>query len=255
MKIGLCESRVKEIKQAYEIGFDYVEVSNWAVYTMDDEKYADMLAIKEELPESFMYACNGLVPPDFRLTGPDVNFDEIKKFAEASFAKLAKLGVKMLVFGSSKAKIVPEGFDFDVDMNQLIKVTQIFGEVAAKNGQRVCIEPLRTEECNIINTAEDSVKLAKDTNLDNVGGHVDYYHLMQNGEKMSKLEGLAKDIVHTHIASPCKRIIPTADDGADYKQFFDYLRKGGYDATVSFEGGGNKTPENLKALCEYLKSL
>ncbi len=255
MKIGLCESRVKEIKQAYEVGFDYVEVSNWAVYTMDDEKYADMLAIKEELPESFMYACNGLVPPDFRLTGPDVNFDEIKKFAEASFAKLAKLGVKMLVFGSSKAKIVPEGFDFDEAMNQLIKVTQIFGEVAAKNGQRVCIEPLRTEECNIINTAEDSVKLAKDTNLDNVGGHVDYYHLMQNGEKMSKLEGLAKDIVHTHIASPCKRIIPTADDGADYKQFFDYLRKGGYDATVSFEGGGNKTPENLKALCEYLKSL
>ena len=255
MKIGLCESRDKEIKQAYELGFDYVEVSNWAVYSMDDGKYNDMLKLAKKLPENFMYACNGLVPPDFRLTGPDVDFDKIKDFAEKSFAKLAKLGVKMLVFGSSKAKIVPEGFDFDEAMAQLVKVTQIFAEAAAKNGQRVCIEPLRTEECNIINTAEDSVKLAKDTGCANVGGHVDYYHLMQNGEKMSKLEGLAKDIFHTHIASPCKRNFPTFDDGADYKQFFDYLRKGGYDATVSFEGGGNKTTENLKALCDYLKSL
>ncbi|MBQ7293360.1 MAG: sugar phosphate isomerase/epimerase [Clostridia bacterium] len=255
MKIGLCESRAKEIKQAYELGFDYVEVSNWAVYSMDDGKYNDMLKLAGELPESFMYACNGLVPPDFRLTGPDVDFDKIKDFAEKSFAKLAKLGVKMLVFGSSKAKIVPEGFSFDKAMEQLVKVTQIFAEAAAKNGQSVCIEPLRTEECNIINTAEDSVKLAKDTGCANVGGHVDYYHLMQNGEKMSKLEGLAKDIVHTHIASPCKRNMPTPDDGADYKQFFDYLRKGGYDATVSFEGGGDKTPENLKALCTYLKTL
>ena len=255
MKIGLCESRAAEIKLAYEMGFDYVEISNWSVYSMEDEKYDALVKLASELPEGFMYACNGLVPPNFRLTGPDVNFDEIREFSDKSFAKLARLGVKMLVFGSSKAKIVPEGFDFDEAMAQLVKVTQIFAEAAAKNGQQVCIEPLRTEECNIINTAEDSIKLAKDTGCANVGGHVDYYHLMQNGEKMSKLEGLAKDIVHTHIASPCKRIIPTADDGADYKQFFDYLRKGGYDATVSFEGGGNKTPENLKALCEYLKSL
>ena len=255
MKIGLCESRVAEIKQAYELGFDFVEVSNWAVYTMDEERYANTVKLTEELPANFMYACNGLVPPDFRLTGPDVNFEEIREFAEKSFAKLAKLGVKMLVFGSSKAKIVPEGFDFDEAMAQLVKVTQIFAEAAAKNGQKVCIEPLRTEECNIINTVEDSVNLAKATGCANVGGHVDYYHLMQNGEKVSKLEELAKDLIHTHIASPCKRIIPTPDDGADYKQFFDYLRKGGYDATVSFEGGGNKTPKALKALCEYLKSL
>ena len=255
MKIGLCESRAAEIKLAYEVGFDYVEVSNWAVYSMDDEKYETMVKLASELPENFMYACNGLVPPDFRLTGPDVNFDEIKEFSDKSFAKLAKLGVKMLVFGSSKAKIVPEGFDFDEAMAQLVKVTQIFAESAAKNGQQVCIEPLRTEECNIINTAEDSVKLAKDTGCANVGGHVDYYHLMQNGEKMSKLEGLAKDLVHTHIASPCKRCAPTVDDGADYGQFFDYLRKGGYDATVSFEGKCDRTRETLAELCGVLKSF
>lgn len=255
MKIGFCTTNAKLIRVAYEVGFDYVEIDNREVYEMKDEAFEDFLALCEELPKGFMYASNGLVPGEFRLTGPDVNFDEISEFSEKSFAKLAKLGVKMLVFGSSKAKIVPEGFDFDEAMGQLVKVTRIFAENAAKNGQTVCIEPLRKAECNIINTAEDSIALAKATGCANVGGHVDYYHLMQNGEKMSKLEALAKDIVHTHIASPCVRVAPAPDDGADYKQFFDYLRRGGYDATMSYEGIGKKVPEMLKPICEYLKTL
>lgn len=255
MKIGLCESKINEIRMAYKAGFDFVEVSNWAVYTMNESQFNELLELKKELPNGFFYACNGLVPPEFRLTGPDVNYDEIRSFSEKSFARLAELDVKMLVFGSSKAKVVPEGFPFDEAMEQLVKVTQIFAETAEKYGQRVCIEPLRTEECNIINKVEDSIELAKRADRANVGGHTDYYHLMQNGEKTSKLEALAKDIIHTHIASPCKRVFPAPDDGADYKQFFDYLRKGGYDETLSYEGGGKRTAETLKSLCEFLKSL
>ena len=45
---------------------------------------------------------------------------------------------------------LPEGFDFDEAMEQLVKVTRIFADVAKKHGQKVCIEPLRTAECNII---------------------------------------------------------------------------------------------------------
>ena len=46
MKIGLCESSIKEIKLAYKAGFDYVEVSNIAVCQMDDAKFSAMLALK-----------------------------------------------------------------------------------------------------------------------------------------------------------------------------------------------------------------
>ncbi|MBQ7011379.1 MAG: sugar phosphate isomerase/epimerase [Clostridia bacterium] len=255
MKIGICTTDPTTIKSAYNSGLDFVEVSNWTVAKMDDAAFNELLALKSTLPEGFFYACNGLVPSDLRLTGPDVDYEKIREFSENSFAKLAKLGVKMLVFGSSKAKEVPEGFDFDEAMEQLVKVTRIFSDAAKKHGQQVCIEPLRTTECNIINTAEDSARLAEMTGCDNVGAHVDYFHLMQNGEKMSKLEALAKDILHTHIASPCKRTLPSPDDGADYGQFINYLRKGGYDATVSFEGGGEKTAETLTAFCTFMKSL
>ncbi len=44
---------------------------------MNEERFAATLVLKNELPEDLMYACNGLVPPDFRLAGVDVNFDEV----------------------------------------------------------------------------------------------------------------------------------------------------------------------------------
>ena len=252
MKIGICTSEKEVILLAKKVGFDFVEV-NASGAVMKDEKYAMLLELSRELPDGFMYSCNGLIPSDVRLTGPDVDLARVREYAETSFARLASLGVKMLVFGSSAAKRVPEGFSFDKATEQLVVAMRIFSDEAAKHGQRVCIEPLRYSECNIINTLENSLELARLVDRENVGAHVDYFHLMQNGERLSKLEGAAKKIIHTHIASPCKRSTPKYDDGADYASFFDYLRRGGYDATVSFEGKFEPTEDELREMCACLR--
>lgn len=251
MKIGLCTSEKDVILLARKVGFDFVEI-NAAGAVMNDEKYAMLLELLRELPDGFMYSCNGLVPGDVRLTGPEADAKKIRKYAEKSFARLASLGIKLLVFGSSAAKHVPEGFSFDTAMEQLVVAMRIFSDVAAKHGQCICIEPLRYSECNIINTLEDSLDLAKLTDRKNVGAHVDFYHLMQNGERLSKLEDAAEKIIHTHIASPCMRNTPRYDDGADYRSFFKYLRRGGYDETVSFEGDFKHSEEELTDICSYL---
>ena len=255
MKYGICECDTDIIRIAYETGFDFIEVNNSVIYSMDSDRYGSMLTLSRSLPEGYLYACNGLVKADIRLTGPEVDYNVIRNFSKESFYKVAELGVKMLVFGSSKAKQVPEGFSFEEAQKQLTEVVCIFAETAESYGQKVCIEPLRTEECNIINTAEDSIALAKASGCTNVGGHVDYFHMMQNGEKMSKLSLLGKDIIHTHIASPCVRRMPEPDDGADYRQFIKYLQMGSYDKTVSYEGRGEKTRENLTSLLEFFRSL
>ncbi len=255
MKIGFCAKTVKDIKAVYNAGYDFVEVCNWAICDLSEEQFMEYIALKDELPDGFMYACNGLLPADIRITGDTADHSALARFCEKSFRRLKELGVKMLVFGSARAKNVPEGFSFDVALEQIKAAVTIMGNIAAKNGLSLCIEPLGCHEANIVNLAEDSVSLAKNVNMSNVGGHVDYFHLMQNGEKMSKLEGLAKEIFHTHIASPCKRTTVTVDDGADYGQFFRYLRKGGYDKTVSFEGKCDMQTETLEEMCSYLKSL
>lgn len=253
MKIGICTG-VENMEKAIAAGADYIEVSNMKLAAMTGEEFEKVAAIAAAHPD-YAYCANGLVPGDIRLTGPDVDYNKIREFSEMSFARLARLGVKIIVFGSSKAKIVPEGFSFDEAWDQLVKVTRIFSDVAAKHGQTVVIEPLNEKECNIIVPVTDSVKLAKLTDRENVKAHVDFYHLMQNGEKLSELAPCVPSLGHVHIASPVKRTAPTFDDGANYKAFFDVLRAGGYDGTVSYEGKGVTDPDELRTLVEFLKSL
>ena len=254
MKIGICASEPEQIRMAQRAGYDFVEV-NTAGTIMNDEKYPGLLELRASLPAEFMYSCNVLCPADLRLTGPDVDYEKIRAYCFDSFARLDSLGIKMIVFGSSAAKRVPEGFSMDTAMDQLVEAVRIFSEVAATHSQRVCIEPIRFSECNIINTALDAAELVRRVDRENVGLHVDYFHMMQNGEKLSQLIELAPMITHTHIASPCKRSMPTFDDGADYAFFFEALRKGGYDSTVTFEGSTEWDSELLCDTCAYLREV
>ncbi len=255
MKIGICTTDAERIKQAHSIGYDFVEVNNTRINSMSDEEFNSLLDLKKTCRNGFFYAANGLVPSEIRLTGPDVDYDKIRAFSAKSFARLSLLGIRVIVFGSSKSKEVPGGFSFDEAMKQLVEVTRIFAEEASKYEISVCIEPLNCSECNIINTAEEAIALADAANMPNVYGHVDYYHMMQNGERMSSLLPLASRIIHAHIASPIKRAVVAYDDGADYFSFFKFLREGGYDKTVSYEGKGIYDEKILGDMLEYLRSL
>ncbi len=254
MKIGFCSCDVKQMELLLSLGYDFVEVNNGYIYSLPEEDLSHFEKFSTDHP-GFIYSCNCLIPGDLRLTGPDVDFDKIRSFCEGSFYRLARLGVKMLVFGSSKAKEVPDGFPREKAMEQLVDCVRLFSEIADRQGMRVCIEPLRRAECNIINTAQEAHELAILANRPNVGSHVDFYHMMQNGEKLSCLKDIAKDIIHIHIASPVERAMPTYDDGADYGFFFNMLREGGYDGTVALEGRGSNDPAELKTMLEYLKGL
>lgn len=254
MRIGLCASERETILLAEKIGYDYVEVGCYSA-VMQDKSYHDLLDLRSSLPDGFLYACNVLIPADLRLTGPDVDYAAIRAYCDECFQRLASLGVQMVVFGSSSAKQVPEGFEMERAMEQLVEVVRIFSDHAERYGQNVCIEPLRRLECNIINTMEDSIALAERVNRHNVGAHVDYFQMMQNGERFSKLTSAAPKIMHTHIASPCARTQPTFDDGADYLCFLQALRNGGYQKTVSFEGNYPATESVLKETYEYLHML
>ncbi len=254
MKIGICVSDRNNILLAKNAGFDFVEINNGGS-VINDECYPDLLSLSKDLPENFMYSCNGLIPGDVRLTGNDVDRVKIAEFCAKSFERLNSLGTKMLTFGSSGAKRVPNDFPFEKAMEQLVDALHIFSDTAKKYGQFICVEPLRYSECNIINTLDEGLELVQLANRENVGGHVDYFHYTQNGEDFAKLYTEAKRIIHAHIASPVDRRAPLRNDGADYSLFFDNLRKGGYDAAVSVEGGFDPTIDSLHESCEYLREL
>ena len=253
MKFGIC-TQIENLPLFAETGLDFIEVNAAAITQKSEEDFAAAREIADRFPGKVL-SCNGLVPSALRLTGPDVDFDAVTAYTEKCFGRIAALGVKTIVFGSSSAKKVPDGFSREEAMEQLVRVVRIFSDVAERYGQTVVIEPLNTGECNIINTVADSVSLMKAVDRQNVRAHVDFYHLMQNGETLSELAPQVQYIPHVHIASPIKRIVPTFDDGAHYGAFLTTLRENGFDGTVSYEGKSKLTEEMVRTLMSFLKSL
>ena len=253
MKFGIC-TKIENLELFADTGIDFIEINASAIASKTDEAFAEAKAVADRFP-NMVHACNGLVPSSLRLTGPNVDFEGVRVYSEKCFARLAALGVTTIVFGSSAAKQVPEDFPMETAMEQLVQVMHIFADEAEKYGQTVVIEPLNYNECNIINTVADSVALMKAVNRPNVRAHVDFYHLMQNGETLSDLAPCVRYIPHVHIASPVKRIVPTFDDGAHYGAFLKVLLDKGFDGTVSYEGKSKLDADMIRTMMSFLKSL
>ena len=81
----------------------------------------------------------------------------------------------------------------------------------------------------------------------------DYYHLIVEGGTPEMAAACGDALRHVHIANPDGRVAMKPGDKADYKAFFDALRRAGYDARVSFEGNASDYEAELPAVLEVLK--
>lgn len=234
MKIGLCCPAVDAdvVKQK---GGEYTEVNATEILQMNEKEFAAFLS-RVQAGKVVPLCANCLVPGDLPLTGPDVDFDKVRAHAEAVFARLAKIGVKTAVFGSGKAKQVPDGFPMERAWEQLYRVAEIFADEAEKYGQTVVIEGLRRCEVNIVNTIEDVAYYVHRVDRPNVKMLADFFHIAQNGEDFSVIKKYAKEFAHFHIATPDTREMPKAKDADFVKKCMDALREIGYEGTLSYEG-------------------
>ncbi len=250
MKFGMC-LELEKLKKSKEYGADYAEVNCCQVYSLGNSEF---VKLKKHIADENIvtYSCNGLVPADVRLTG-DVKLDKIREYAKISFDRLAELGVTLLVFGSSAAKNVPEGFSFEKAWDQLYEVGAIFSDVAAQNGQTVAVEPLNRFEVNIVNTIEDAASYAKAVNRDNFKILADFYHVNKNEEPLSDIVKYKDLLVHTHIASK-ERYVITASDRDFTASCLNTLKEAGYNGGVSFEGLGSDDA-NATEMFKILKEL
>jgi len=132
MKIGVCTG-VENIKKMEDIGFDYIEPSVVSIAKMNDEEFnaamnlVDGSNIKCE-------AFNVLFPGNIRLTGPEVDEGGIKDYLERAFARVSRLGAKVIVFGSGGARKIPDGWSREEAWKQLVRIARIAGDVAAEYG-------------------------------------------------------------------------------------------------------------------------
>lgn len=235
MKFGICRN-FQQCLDDYPEKADYVEVAAWDLHDIDPDVYA---RFKDAVRAGKIntYSCNGLFPSDMRLTG-DVDWSAVKCYCDETFYKLAELNIKMLVFGSGKAKHVPDGFDRARAWEQLYELGALLSDTAKPYGQTVVVEPLRYSEVNIVNTVSEGAAYCRKVNRNNFKLLVDFYHFANNEEDPATLFENRDLLAHTHIATVEERTRPTTEaHWAFFEKSLATLKSIGYTGCLSFEGG------------------
>jgi sugar phosphate isomerase/epimerase len=231
--VGVCLDASK-FDAAQAAGFDYVEIGASRVAGLPDAEFATLVAQVQQLRIP-VAAANTFLPGTLKVVGPEIDKTKQEAYVETCLARLQKLGVKVVVFGSGGARRVPDGFSRDEAFNQLVDFCRRIAPIAGKHGITIAIEPLRRQETNIINTAREGLALAKAVDRPEIRLLVDFYHLSEEAESPDILLEAGRMVVHVHVANPKGRVYPLGADEAAYAPFFANLCKIGYPGRVSVE--------------------
>ena len=233
VQVGYC-IRVAGLEAAKAAGFDYAELATSEIAGLSDAEFEQAAAHIRQvgLP---VPAMNLFLPATLKVTGPDINRDEQMAYVKKAFARLERIGTTIVVFGSGGARQVPAGFSKEEAFRQLVEFGRRIAPEAKARGITIAVEPLRTEETNIINSAAEGLALVEAIGDPNFQLMVDFYHLASVKEDPAIIVRAREHIRHLHMANPEGRVFPLAPGEYDYAPFFAALRTIGYDKRISVE--------------------
>ena len=249
MRIGCCVGldRLETIRDA---GFDFAElaVANVKAESPDGEyePVRDLILDCGIVPEAW----NCLLPGDMKVVGEEVDLYRVERYLRTAFERIEELRGEIVVFGSGRARGIPEGFSRDEARDQLVEFLTLAGQVAGAYGLTIAVEPLNRGECNVINSVPEAADLVRAVDHPFVKVLADIYHMTAEGEPIAAVEAAAGEIVHVHL-SDSDRLYP-GSGSYPIKELIALLKAGGYDDRLSIECSWREfEPECAKAL-EFL---
>ncbi|MEO7190208.1 MAG: sugar phosphate isomerase/epimerase family protein [Vicinamibacterales bacterium] len=234
VRIGYCVG-LGDLEIAKAAGFDFAEVRVGEIMALSDAEF-DALVVRARaigLPTPAAYQ---FLPASMRLTGPQPTSPEIQMaYVTKAFGRLARLGVRVVGFGSGTARRVPDGFSKDVAFAQLAEFSRRVATIARAHDIVVAIEPQRPEESNIINSIAEALTLIDAVKAPNFQLLADFFHMASVKENPAVIRRAGAHVYHLHIANPNGRVFPLGWDEYDYAGFFQNLRAIGYGRLISIE--------------------
>jgi sugar phosphate isomerase/epimerase len=235
MKYGISTS-IDKSQALRDAGWDYIEENVQQLLcgqTADDQWAGATRVAQSALP---VEVANCLVPGNLPIVGERVDEAALQRYMNAVLRRAGQLKIGQLVFGSGGARQVPDGFDRDRAKQQILAFLQNSVRPAESAGVVIVIEPLRRQECNIINSVGEAMSYVQQIDHPAVQCLVDSYHFWQEGDSLDDLRAAMPWICHVHLADKDGRVAPGLSGTADYRPFFRVLKEGGYDGRMSFEG-------------------
>ncbi|HBE04703.1 MAG TPA: hypothetical protein DC049_19825, partial [Spirochaetia bacterium] len=221
------------IPRVKELGLDFIEIPLMCLETYHAEKVRAGL-VKYELD-----ACASTVllgNTDITSKDPEIRKKGIK-YLKSCIDACIDTGIKQFsgVIYSEHVKQVsgrPQALDWDYSADSLREVARY----ANKSSIKIGLEPVNRYETYLVNTCEQALRLKKMIGEDNVGIHLDSYHMNieeKNFYNATKLAG--SDLMHYHFCENDRGIPGTGlvDWNGIFKALKD-INYTGYAALESF---------------------
>lgn len=232
MKIGICTS-IDKLEIFEEMGFDFIEAAVLTVMEMDRTAFENALK-KLERSRISVEACNGLLPKNIMVVGPDADRQALKEYLTEAFERVARLGAKYVVFGSPGARRIPDGFDPAIAHEQLKEAIRIAGEIAYVHGFVVLVESLAKKSTNTINTVPESLAMVNEIVHPGVELLADFSQMRIDDEPITNIIPVGQKLKHVHVCTQA-RTYPLSEEEDCYGDFFDILKKMDYKGRISVE--------------------
>jgi sugar phosphate isomerase/epimerase len=250
--IGICTS-LKNAELMHESGGDYLEVGvRWFLVPVKPAAdFAGNLAAAKACPLPIL-AANGFLPGSLKCVGPQADHAAVLAYAKTAFERAKQVGIRRIVFGSSGARAIPDGFDRSRAEHQFIALLMKMGPLAAANNVVVVIEPLNSKECNFINTVLEGARIVEAVGHPNVQLLADIYHMLRMDEPPANIRAVGHLLRHVHIAEKKKRTAPGVA-GDDFRPYLEALAGVGYHGGISMECRWEQLAEQLPVAVETLR--
>ncbi len=245
--------KVEEFPKIQAAGYQYVEsnVSRFLVPDKSEFEFKENLDLKNRLGARII-SCTSLFPGTLKITGPETLHPEALAWADTAFRRAEEAQIPFIIFGSGTARKVPDGFSKKKATEQFISFCKQLAPIAAKYHVTVLVEPLNTQETNLINSLAEGAAVVKVVNHPNIKLLCDIYHMLKENEPASEIIKYSSYIRHCHIAEKEVRSSP-GTQGDDFTSYFQALKTIHYKGCLSIECNWTDADQELVPALEYMK--
>ncbi|MGH7910647.1 MAG: sugar phosphate isomerase/epimerase family protein [Candidatus Dormibacteraceae bacterium] len=198
-------------------------------------------------------AANLFLPGDIVLTGATASPAAQDRYLAVCLRRMEGLGVKVLVFGSGRARAIPDGADRASALDQIEDFMRRAAARAAEHGVRLVLEPLRRQESNVFNSVREGAAFLRERHIEGFRLLADLYHMMDEGEDLGAIDDAADLLWHAHVADGAARRAPGEGD-YDIAAFLAHLHQSGYRGDVSIECGWDDFDREIGPALSALRS-
>jgi sugar phosphate isomerase/epimerase len=235
-------------------GFDFAETAFGVFMSMSDEEF------KRAVRDGVRFECaNSFLPGEYALAKTEL--PKIREYVERAVGRAAAIGVDTVVFGSGRARSLPDGISYSERSALLWKYYEFIrmcGDIAASYGIKFALEPLNPAETNFMYTTIEGYAVASAVRHPAVKLLADVYHMSKQNEPLTNIPLVADKLVHVHV-SEFDRSFPGAYDGTENGELLpnasDALSRAGYCGRVSCEAVYKDYHAELPRIYEYMRRV